>query len=436
MNKQDKTSRTLRLMVMSFVLSFFCLTSWAQNKISGQVVDSGSGDPLVGVSVIVKGTQTGMVTDANGNFSVDAPAKSTIVFSYVGYETREIGANAAKGTIRLTEDGKLLGDVVVVGYGTQKKVNLSGAVASVSGDEIASKPASDALSALQGEMPGVQVLRSSGQPGAETSGIRIRGFSSANSTAALVLIDGVEGDLTLVNPNDIESISVLKDAAACAIYGARAAAGVVLVTTKASKSGKVKVSYNGYVGFNIPGAQPKRLPAWEEQKFINEGRLNADGKVEWSDEQSSWVANPNFNYRPNNTNGRWDLFQATNWVDEGTRDYTTQQSHSVSVTGGSKQLNYLLSGSYFTKNGILRYGPDQNDRYTLRAKINSEINKYVDVNFQFNYENKTVEQNPYGATNILGRLYRVRGRQPIMNPAELSMRTLTTVTSRSTLSTS
>lgn len=420
MQKQSKTWRQLRLIVMSCMLSCFCITSWAQNqKVMGQVVDSSSGEPLIGVSVTAKGAKTGAVTDANGNYTVEVPAKSTLVFSYVGYTAQEVGVATANGrAVRLVEDDKVLNEVVVVGYGTQKKVNLSGAVTSVDGEALAAKPATDVLSAMQGEMPGVQVLRSSGQPGSETSGIRVRGFSSANSTSALVLIDGVEGDLTLLNPNDIESISVLKDASACAIYGARAAAGVILVTTKASKTGKAKVAYNGYFGVNLPGIQPKRLPAWEEQVWINEGRMNADGKVEWSAEQSSWVSNPNFNYRPNNTNGRWDFFQATNWVDEGTNDYTTQQSHSLSVTGGTKQLNYLLSGNFYTKSGILRYGPDKNDRYTLRAKINSEVSKYVDLNFQFNMENKIVEQNPYGPTNILGRLYRVRGRQPILNPAE------------------
>ncbi|MEZ5005113.1 MAG: TonB-dependent receptor plug domain-containing protein [Bacteroides graminisolvens] len=154
-------------------------------------------------------------------------------------------------------------------------------------------------------MPGVAVLRSSGQPGSETSGVRIRGFSSANATSALILIDGVEGDMTLLNPNDISTISVLKDAAACAIYGARAAAGVILITTKSGGEGKSRISYNGYFGINTPGNMPERLPAWEEQEFINVSRINASGSPEWNAEQTSWVGNPNFNYRPNYSNGRW-----------------------------------------------------------------------------------------------------------------------------------
>ena len=241
------------------------------------------------------------------------------------------------------------------------------------------------MTALQGEMPGVAILRSGGEPGNESSGMRIRGFASANTTSTLILIDGVEGDMTLLNPNDIASVSVLKDAAACAIYGARAASGVVLVTTKSGSEGKTKVSYNGYFGINTPGNMPKRVTAWQEQEMINESRIQANGKVEWNPEQSSWVGNPNFNYRPNNTNGRWDLFDATNWVEEGTKDYSTQQSHSVSVTGGKKELNYLLSAGYYTKNGILKYGPDKNDRYNLRMKINSEINDHISVSMMASY---------------------------------------------------
>lgn len=408
----------MRLIV---VLCMVCcsVTTWAQKSIvGGQVVDAATGEPLTGVGVVQKGTTHGVSTDLDGRFELDVPNTATIEFTYIGYEKLELPAPSVSGVIKMQEDNQLLSEVVVVGYGVQKKINLSGAVSAVEGDVIASKPATDALSALQGEVPGLQVLRSSGQPGSETSGMRIRGFSSANSTSTLVLIDGVEGDMTLLNPSDIESVSILKDAAASAIYGSRAAAGVVLVTTKNGKTGKATVSYNGYVAVNTPGNMPKRLPAWEEQDWINEGRLNANGKVEWSPEQSSWVANANFNYRPNNTNGRWDFFSATNWVDEGTRDYMMQQSHSVSVSGGKKEMNYLVSASYYDKQGILKYGPDNNERFTLRAKFNAELSHYFDLGVQANYEGKFIETNPYGASNILNRLYRVRGRQPIMNPEE------------------
>ncbi len=418
--KKEPFNKLRQLFLVCTMLFAPVLAVLAQNvSPSGTVVDGRTNEPLIGVSIQEKGTTNGVITDFDGKFSIKTNTNDAVlIFSYIGYRTIEMKAKEVKGVISMTEDNALLQEVVVVGYGTQKKVNLSGAVSAIDGEKIAAKPTTDVLSALQGEVPGLQVLRSSGQPGSETSGMRIRGFSSANSTATLVLIDGVEGDMTLLNPNDIASISVLKDAAACAIYGARAAAGVVLITTKNGSEGKTRVSYNGYVGFNIPGIMPERVPAWEEQEMINESRRQASGNPEWSPEQSSWIGNPNFNYRPNNTNKRWDLFQSTNWVEEGTRDYTTQQSHNVSVTGGKKALNYLLSAGYYTKNGVLKYGPDSNDRYNLRMKINSELNDHISLGVLANYEGKFIEQNPYGATTILGRLYRVRGRQPIYTPEE------------------
>lgn len=277
--------------------------------VKGKVVDVASEEVLIGVTVKEVGSSRGTVTDLDGNFVLQVKPNSSVEISYVSFKTKTYKANAIPKIIRLEESVEAISEVVVVGYGSQKKVNLSGSVSAIEGSKLASQPATDAVSALQGQMPGVTILRSSGQPGSETSGMRIRGFSSANSTSALVLIDGVEGDLALVNADDIASISVLKDAAACAIYGARAAAGVVLVTTKNGTEGKAKVTYNGYFAFNTPGNMPERLPAWEEQNMINIGRMNNSGKVEWNDEQSGWVGNPNFNYRPNNSTDRWDFLR-------------------------------------------------------------------------------------------------------------------------------
>ena len=431
MRKNFFSWRMMQLLLPICCMLFFSsLGTLAQNSISikGQVVDAGNQESLIGVSILEKGTTNGTITDMDGNFTLQVASGSTVVFSYIGYKSVEMKASEVKGFIKLSEDSKTLQEVVVVGYGVQKKVNLSGAVSAIEGDKIANKPTTDVLTALQGEVPGLQVLRSSGEPGAETSGMRIRGFSSANSTSTLVLIDGVEGDMTLLNPNDIASVSVLKDAAACAIYGARAAAGVVLITTKNGSEGKVRLNYNGYVGFNLPGAMPERVTAWEEQEMINESRRQANGNPEWNPEQSSWVGNPNFNYRPNNTNGRWDLFQSTNWVAEGTRDFTTQQSHNVSLSGGKKELNYLLSAGYYTKNGILKYGPDSNDRYNLRMKINSELNKHISLSMLASYEGKFLEQNPNGSKWLLSRLFRVRGRSLSTTRKKISTTVPTTVT--------
>lgn len=421
MNKHQFKWKKLHILMIICLFLSASLPSMAQQlTIKGQVSDATQGDPLIGVTILEKGTTNGTVTDFDGHYTLKVSSqRSILVFSFVGYVSQEVKADHSLINIRLKEDSKTLQEVVVVGYGTQKKVNLTGAVSQIDGDAIATKPSANVLSAMQGEMPGVQVLRSSGEPGSETSGIRIRGFSSTNSTSALVLVDGVESDINLLNPNDIESISILKDAAACAIYGARAAAGVILVTTKqGSDNGKARISYNGYFAVNTPGNMPERVTAWKEQQMINESRLQANGKTEWNAEQSSWVGNPNFNYRPNYSNGRWDFFQATNWIDEGTRDYMTQQSHSVSVNGGKKELNYMLSTNYFTKNGILKYGPDKNNRVSIRANLNGELNQYMDFTINASYNSTITKSNPYSATSILERLYRVRGRQPVYLPEE------------------
>jgi TonB-linked SusC/RagA family outer membrane protein len=397
--------------------------------INGKVTDS-TGDPLIGVSIQVKGTMTGIITDIDGNYSIQVEANQTLVFSYIGYTTQEIPVGSQQViNVRLTEDTQLIDEVVIVGYGVQKKVNLTGAVAAVDGSEIASKPSSNALASMQGVLPGVSILRSSGRPGAEmdenTNGLQIRGMSSTGKANALVLIDGVEGDIALLNANDIESISVLKDAAAASIYGARAAAGVVLVTTKKGTAGKAKISYNGSFGVNTPSLMPERLTAWDEQNMINLSRINASvnpttgaatGNAEMDAERSSWVGNPNYNYRPNGA--RWDLFQSTNWMDEGLDNYGTQQDHSVSISGGSEKTKYYISGGFFAKNGILKYGPDGTKRTNFRLSLDTELNKYISVNVLATYQQNFVEQSSYGTGNVLSLLYSSRGRQAVYQPEE------------------
>jgi TonB-linked SusC/RagA family outer membrane protein len=408
-------------LVVGCLLLLLSAGAWAQGSLTvrGSVVDASTREPMIGVSVMEQGTRNGVVTDLDGNFVLQhVKSGATIRFSYVGFKDVTLPAAKASGEIVMEEDDKTLTEVVVVGYGTQKKVNLSGAVSAVDGEKLAAKPSSDVLSAMQGELPGVAVLRSSGEPGSETSGLRIRGFSSVNATGALVLIDGVEGDLGLLNADDIESISVLKDASACAIYGARAASGVVLVTTKSGSEGKPKISYSGYYAVNTPGNMPERLPAWEEQQWLNLGRYNQGGSYEWNKEKTTWVANPNFNYYPNNNNGRWEQFTATNWVDEGTKDHGDQTNHSISVSGGTKSINYFVSGNYFYKNGMLKYADNSNTRVNLHAKVNAELNKYLRLGVNVQYQSKKSTSPSNGAGSILNTMYGARARQLMWMPEE------------------
>ena len=402
------------------VIQFFASPVFAQvHQVHGIVTDV-KGMPMAGVTVTVTGSSAAAVSDNKGQYSINALQGNVLVFSYTGYLTRQIKVDKFNSTLAVTlEQNPLsLENVVVVGYGSQKKVNLSGAVAQVSGKELIDRPVPNVTAALQGVLPGVTVIRSSGQPGSEGYGIRIRGFSSANDANALVLVDGVEQDLNLLDPNDIESISVLKDASASAIYGARAAAGVVLVTTKQGRPGKTRITFSSYYGLNITARQPQRLDSWDEQTLIDEARKNATGAAEFNSEQIEWLENANFTYRPNPTQDRWEYYGNNNWIKEGMDKINHMQNHSLSISGGEQKLNYLVSGSYYARDGVLRYGPDGNSRMNLKLNVNSELNKYVSVKLTTGYIGSFVKENAFGTDQIINRLYRSRARQSLYTPPE------------------
>jgi TonB-linked SusC/RagA family outer membrane protein len=409
-----------RIRNFSVSLFLFCsLFATAQTpiQITGRITLS-DGTPAIGVSVMVKGASNGISSNSEGRYQIMAPDNSTLVFSQVGSIKQEISVNNRNViNVVMEEETSLLTEVVVVGYGTQRKVNLTGAVSQISGDELTSKPVPNITGALQGVAPGLTVLRGSGKPGAEGYDIRIRGFSSANSTKALVLVDGIEMDMNLLNPDDVESISVLKDASA-AIYGARAAGGVVLITTKKGASGKTRINFSNYYGVNITARQPERLSAWDEQILINESRFNATGNNEFSPEQVEWVKNPNFQYRENPTSDRWEYFGSNNWIKEGMDKVNSMQNYSLSISGGDQKLNYLASGSYYKRDGVLRYGPDDNSRSNIKININSELNKYVSIGFVGGYIGSFINENSFGTEQIINRLYRSRNRQILYVPEE------------------
>jgi len=394
----------------------------AQKKITGKVTD-GDNQPLAGVTVLLKDSKTQTITSESGLFSLSVPenTKLILIFSYVGYETRELSAgNNAVVNVSLKKGVSNLNEVVVIGYGTQRKVNLSGAVAVVSGKDLVDRPVANLTGALQGVLPGVTILRGSGKPGAEGYGVRIRGFSSTSTTGAkaLVLVDGIEQDINLLDPSDIESISVLKDASASSIYGSRAANGVILVTTKQGTAGKTRINLSSYYGINITARQPERLNSWDEQTLIDEARFNATGAREFSAEQVEWLMNPNFSYRPNPTADRWEYYGNNNWVKEGMDKINYQQNHSISIGGGEQKLNYLVSGSYYRRDGVLRFGPDDNTRYNFKVNLNAELNKYVSLKFTTGYIGSFTRENSYGTDQIINRLYRSRTRQSLYVPKE------------------
>ena len=401
------------------LLQFSVQCAWAQTrKLEGTVMDS-KGAPMSGVSVTVKGGTGGVATNEQGYYTINAGNGAILVFSYAGFTSKEEPTDGRTTiNVALTESSAVLDDVVVIGYGTQKKVNLSGAVAQVEGKDLINRPVPNLTGALQGVLPGVTVTRGSGKPGEEGFGIRIRGFSSANQASALVLVDGIEQDLNLLDPNDIESISVLKDASASAIYGARAASGVILVTTKQGSGGKTRISLNSYYGLNITARQPQRLNSWDEQVLIDEARFNATGNKEFNDEQLEWLKNPNFITRPNPTQDRWEYYGNNNWLKEGMDKINHMQNHSLSISGGQQKLNYLLSGSYYKRDGVMRYGPDDNARYNLKLNVNADLNKYISLKVVTGYIGSVTRENAFGTEQIINRLYRSRARQSLYTPAE------------------
>lgn len=400
---------------MLLTLSF----AFAQGNrtIRGEVRNQ-DGVPVESVTVQVKNGSQATSTNANGTYQIQVPENATLVFSLIGFQAQEV-AVGSRNQINVTLQAQdALEEVVVVGYGTQKKVNLSGAVSQISGDELVDKPVVNLTSALQGTMPGVAITRGSGKPGDEGTGIRIRGFSSANSMSALVLVDGMEMDINLINPEDVESISVLKDASASAIYGARAAGGVVLITTKKGIAGKTIINYNNYYGVNIAARRPERLNSWDEQILIDESRVNATGNPEFKEEQMEWLKNPNFSTRPNPTADRWEYFGNNNWIKEGMNKYSDMHNHNLSISGGTEKTVYNVSGGYYQRDGVLRYGPDDNSRYTIRTNLSNKLNKYMTLDINAGYRGSVVNQNAFGTEQIINRLYRSRARQTVFVPEE------------------
>lgn len=370
--------------ICSFIM--IGVSSFAQNvmkDIKGMVCDE-NGEPIIGASVVVKGTSTGTISDLDGNFNLSVPDKSVIVVSFVGYKTQEIKANSLKNGFKVVmyDDTEVLDDVVVIGYGVQKKSDLTSAVASVEADEIASTSVTSLDQGLQGRAAGVVVLNTSGQPGAGTS-IRIRGTSSINgNNEPLYVIDGVPvisdsgtfstgatqnpalNPLTNINPSDIESIEILKDASATAIYGARGANGVVLVTTKQGKSGKPNVSIGAKITMQQVTKEMDMLNAVQLAELANEVADN-DG-IE---------RNPVFA-------GLNNLSKfSTNWQDEIFR-IAPMQNYDVSVSGGNDKTTYFVSGNLLLQDGII-IGSDFG-KGSFRVNLNQKINKWLKAGFSTN----------------------------------------------------
>jgi len=376
-------------------MAWIGMPAYAQQLVKGTVIDASDNQPVIGASIKVKGTTTGAQTDVNGNFQINAPAGAVLEITYLGYVKQEVPANFVQNmNIKLSVDNKLLEEVIVVGYGTQKKETLTGSVTKVDAKAFQDKGSlASPLQALQGQVPGVIITRGSSAPGDESWSLKLRGAVSATATEPLVIIDGVATssfrELRLLNPSDIDNISFLKDAAA-AIYGSRAAGGVVLVTTKKAKAGKTVVDYNGSYTRKFVGLQPHLMSLDEWANGVLEARTN-DGLGA----DDVWIKYANLALA--NKGGYLDardistqpiqgafndvkdfVFLDNNWSDILWGGANSQQ-HDVSVSGRSEKSGYRLSLGYTNDDGVLKYGNNTNKRYNVRLNNDFKLSDKISV---------------------------------------------------------
>lgn len=350
-----------------------------KKTITGKVTDE-NGLPLPGVSIIAKGTTTGITTNFDGEYSLVIPEDvSVLVFSFVGMQSEEVNIQG-RSLINITLKEDLIGieEVVAVGYGVQKKINLTGSVASVTGDIIENRPVAAVGTGLQGLLPGVTITSASGQPGSPGTSFLVRGVNTINSqTNPLILIDGVAGgDINLLNPDDIESVSVLKDAASSAIYGARAANGVILITTKRGKNdGKAAFSYTGYYGIQTPVSLPELVDGRDYMMLENEARSARGVAIPYSEEAFMKYDSKNF----------LNDYSNTDWVDETYKPFSTQQSHGINIEGKFDKSSYYMSYGYLEQTGLIIGDPYYSARNNARLRVNTEVASFlkIDGNLSF-----------------------------------------------------
>lgn len=371
-------------LVFLFLLCLFPLGAMAQSIIKGTVNDE-NGEPVIGATVKVKETQKGTITDFDGNYSIEAASNATLVFSYVGYVTQEVKVGG-KSTLNITmkEDNTTLNDVVVIGYGTMKKKLVTGATVQVKGDDIAKLNTTNALEAMQSSTPGVQITSASSQPGKGYK-VYIRGMGTIGDSQPLYVIDGVAGgNLDGINPNDIESIDVLKDAASAAIYGSRAANGVILVTTKQGKVGKVEITYNGAFGWSNAYKRPQLLNAQQFLTIMDEYGFNTSGKkVNFADYMPQYILDK--------VASGWE---GTDWWKEFENKNALQQNHSITLTGGSELSKFSMSYTYTGNEGIM--GADKASyykRHTIRMNSDHVLLKAKDFDAITIGENISISYN-------------------------------------------
>ena len=408
-----------------------------QSVCKGTVVDN-NGDPVVGASVFVvsNGQKKGSVTDLDGNFEIAGVASgSSLTISYVGYKTQQVTWSGKDLKVTLQENSEMLDNVVVVGYGTQKKVNLTGAVSVVNSKQLESRPVTSVAQALQGEVPGLNfsVGNSGGSLNSRMS-MNIRGVGTigeGSNAAPLVLIDGSEGDLYSISPNDIESISVLKDASSSAIYGSRAAFGVILVTTKSGKDSRMNVSYNGNVRFSTATQIPEMPNSYDFARYWNDAAANSGGNAPFKQDILDKIKNHiNGTPKPGDeatttwagyaANEPWSMYTGSwnnvNWFDEMYKSGVPSTEHNVALSGGGSKVNYYLSGAVLSQRGLIRHGKDQLKRYNFSGKITANLKDWFTVTYNTKWIREDYSRPSYMTGLFFHNIARRWPTNPVYDP--------------------
>ena len=430
----------LKLLAIALFMSTIAMAQGGGTTVSGTVTDA-SQLPMVGVSVTVEGTDDGTITGINGEYTIKVPANGSLTFSFIGYKSQTV-AVGTKTTVnvQMAEDNTTLDEVVVVGYGTQKKANLTGAVEQVTSEVFEGRPVANTTQMLQGAVPNLNLQMTDGKP-MRTATYNVRGTTSVGQGgSALVLIDGVEGDPSLLNPDDIESVSVLKDAASSSIYGSRAPYGVVLITTKAAKTGKTTVNYSATFSIQTPTADYDYVSdgyTWAEhfyKAYYNYNHSNPSGINKTQQFSTAWLAEYKARKESGNlgtvvsngewgtTKGRWVYFhEGTDMYGELFKDNTFAQTHNISVSGSEGKFDYYLSGRYYNFAGIFNDDTqtDKYNAYNTRLKVGYQIYDWMKITNNFELSNNKY-RNPttYNESHNVYRNIADEGHpsSPLLNP--------------------
>ena len=345
------------------------------NEVEGVVKDA-SGEPIIGATVRVVGTKIATVTDLDGNFKIKAKSGQSLQFTYVGCKPKIVKVGRGSIAVTLEDDSQVLKDVQVVAYGVQKKVTVTGAISNINGSELTKVPTGSINNMLSGVVPGLSSVQYSGEPGADAATILVRGQATTNNSSPLIQVDGVERDFNDIDPSEIESITVLKDASATAVFGVRGANGVILVTTKRGKEGKAKISANTSMSVIVPTDPIKLANAYEYASYYNMQKLN-DGAATapFSDEILQ-------KYKDHSDPLR---FPDTDWIDYCFKDHAIQTQHNVNISGGTDRMRYFVSAGAFTQDGLFKQQSLPYDfnfkyqRFNYRANLDFDVTKTTTI---------------------------------------------------------